>query len=426
MSTKTNMFLVTVILFSSSLVTFAANAGTGEGTAEDPLLVSTVIVPSIAHGKINIVGNTQLAAFFAGNTSDGTSGKPYVIQGFEINAGGTGSAIYIEDTDKHLIIQSCNVQGSGNTVGSAGIRLNNCTNVIVRWNTLANNAYHGIHVEAGSHDVMIEGNAITSNARIGISLYDVRDVMVSQNTITGASNLTSIGINVETATNVTVQLNNMSSPMAYGIWFTGGVYQGRITGNRITNCSYTGISITESSMVVVDNNIVTRCSYHGLEIFNDCCDSNITHNLVTYCGFAGIRFYNGNDNITGNKIWYNAFVHNRDGESLTRWMVPTENDWDVGGIGNYWGDYRERYPAATQSGNVWNTPYAINETTYAADHDYFPLVSIDLITGQGPGPTGTPLIEAALWIILIAFLAAAALVVFKAHQLGVLLPRSYK
>ncbi|MBN2152898.1 MAG: right-handed parallel beta-helix repeat-containing protein [Candidatus Lokiarchaeota archaeon] len=404
-----------------------SETGTGNDTSDEALKRYPAIAPSVAHGKINVVGNTQLAAFFAGNTSDGTQGNPHVIQGFEIGAGGAGSAIYLADTNLHVIIQGCTLQGSGNTAGSAGIRLNNCTNVIVRWNSVTSNAYHGVHVEGGSSGITITGNTVSSNAMVGISLDQARDAMVSQNVITGASNITSTGINVKTATNVTVQMNNMSSPIANGIWFTGGVYHGRITGNRIANCYYTGISITESSMIVVDNNRVTRCNYHGLELFNDFCDNNITHNLVMDCGFAGIRFFNGNDNITGNKIWFNAFANNRDGESLTRWMVPAENDWDVDGIGNYWGDYRERYPDAPQSGNIWGTPYEINETTYTCDFDFFPLVSIDLITGEGtPDPTGLPGLEVALWIILIAFLAAAAMVVFKAHKLGVLFPWSTK
>lgn len=398
-----------------------ANISTIARLNDEILSYSLQVKPSAVHSKISIVGNAQLNAFFAGNSSDGTIGNPHIIQGFEINAGGTGSAIYIANTNKHVVIQGCTLQGSGSTSGSAGIRLNNCTNVIIRSNSITANAMHGVQVEAGSRFINIIGNTITANTYVGINLYYARDSIISKNVISGVSNSSSDGIILGNVMNVTASWNNISSLVGDGIWLSVARYC-HIIGNRITGCYYTGITSSESSHNLIENNIITRCTTYGFEIINDSCDNNITHNLVTNCRYAGIRFYNGNDNITGNKIWNNAFVNNRDGQSLTRWMNPGENDWDVNGIGNYWSDYTARYPDATQSGNIWSIPYAINETTNPEDHDHFPLVSIDLLgTDQGPVDAGW-----IIAIIVIAFIACAVLVVFKAYKIGVLFPPGFK
>ena len=102
-------------------------------------LIPGTIQESVVHSKINLNGNAQLSTFFVGNMSDGSAGNPYIMENFEINAGGTGSAIYIRNTNKHIIIQNCIVRGSGIMIFSAGIFLYNCTNVIIRWNTATQN-----------------------------------------------------------------------------------------------------------------------------------------------------------------------------------------------------------------------------------------------------------------------------------------------
>jgi hypothetical protein len=54
--------------------------------------------------------------------------------------------------------------------------------------------------------------------------------------------------------------------------------------------------------------------------------------------------------------------------------------WDDGsGSGNYFSDYTTRYPAATNDGNVWDTPYVIDSN----NQDNYPLVDIVDYTVEG-------------------------------------------
>jgi len=48
------------------------------------------------------------------------------------------------------------------------------------------------------------------------------------------------------------------------------------------------------------------------------------------------------------------------------------NFWDDGVEGNYWSDYEEKYPNATEidGTGIWNTPYVIDEY----NQDNYPLV----------------------------------------------------
>ncbi|MHA1511839.1 MAG: hypothetical protein ACTSRX_08985, partial [Promethearchaeota archaeon] len=53
-------------------------------------------------------------------------------------------------------------------------------------------------------------------------------------------------------------------------------------------------------------------------------------------------------------------------------LVDNPNNWDNGVLGNYWGDFVERYPDATSSNGIWwDSEYGVNATTY---NDTRPLV----------------------------------------------------
>jgi len=58
---------------------------------------------SANHATININGSAALAAF-PDKTGAGIEGNPYIIEDLVIDAGGSGSAICISNTDAHLTI----------------------------------------------------------------------------------------------------------------------------------------------------------------------------------------------------------------------------------------------------------------------------------------------------------------------------------
>jgi parallel beta-helix repeat protein len=124
-----------------------------------------------------------------------------------------------------------------------------------------------------------------------------------------------------------------------------------------------GVQLYDSS----DNTFET-CKFRDNEI--GCYLINSFRNAFRFCNFSdnkvvGLNVSNSYDNI----IYYNTFFNN----SVQAWD-DSINHWNSTEIGNYWSDYTEKYPEATDSDNngVWDTPYEIPGNS---NKDYYPLVN---------------------------------------------------
>ncbi len=84
------------------------------------------------HSPILIDGNSELDAFFSGNSSDGTISNPYIVEYFDINVSDLGSGIEIRNVNKYLIIRNSKIRFSGNNwvTDDSGIELFNCSNIV--------------------------------------------------------------------------------------------------------------------------------------------------------------------------------------------------------------------------------------------------------------------------------------------------------
>ncbi len=108
------------------------------------------------------------------------------------------------------------------------------------------------------------------------------------------------------------------------------------------------------------------------------CDTGVTlgpfadGNAVTHGSFANgvglgatVMFGNCRDN----SFHHNGFYRNN-GSRVQVSDRGADDAWDDGAEGNWWSDYADRYPGATNDGRVWDTPYSIP----AGAEDGFPLV----------------------------------------------------
>jgi hypothetical protein len=68
-------------------------------------------------------------------------------------------------------------------------------------------------------------------------------------------------------------------------------------------------------------------------------------------------------------------------------------------MGNYWSDYLTRYPNATETDGVWNTPYVID----ANNTDYYPLTVQYAVIPEFPSFLILPLFMIATLLALIIY-----------------------
>jgi parallel beta-helix repeat protein len=209
-------------------------------------------------------------------------------------------------------------------------------------------------------------------------------------TLQGTGANFSIGIDLSNRDNVTVKamqigsfqfglyLNSSSGNSIYGNTITNNsnIYlysssNNNITGNYVKN-NWNGIALWPSSNhnIISGNNITNN----EIGISLDWSSNNIiSGNTITNNERNGIWLFASSNNI----IYHNNFVNNTKQVYDFDWdyphMFPSVNLWDDGaGKGNYWSDYEERYPNATElnGSGIWDTPYVIDEK----NQDNYPIV----------------------------------------------------
>lgn len=135
-------------------------------------------------------------------------------------------------------------------------------------------------------------------------------------------------------------------------------YENR-TGLTISGIKDVGQVILVNSSNCIIERLDISDSYYAVML--DSSSNNNIHNNKFKNNYYGIYLVESTNNI----IWNNCFFNNT--EHATGDI--NSNQWYYGATGNYWSDYTEKYPSATNNGRVWNTPYHIGDIT-----DPFPLV----------------------------------------------------
>ncbi len=346
---------------------------------------------SIIHDPIYIDGDIAMDAFFAGNGTDGLSYETaYVLEDLEIDAGGVGSAIRLENTSRYLIIRNCTVNGAEFTYGEAGIALHGVNNVYITENNIQFNNLVGVFFFESSHNEVFQ-NHIGNNSH-GILVESHSNFnFISQNVIHSDNGN---GILFENSSYNTAVDNRISDA-----WFGVSIYKNatfsNLTNNQLENNnigidvdvqsnyttiyhntvleSYDGIVLNGSSYAVIDNNAVSDIINVGV-ILNNVSDSIVKGNLIENSR-VGIHAFNS----SGNSIFMNKLATC----SFSLAIDDGINNWNNSKLGNYWDDYEIRYPAASTSDNrIWNTPYQINTSTV---YDYKPMVATGLPYVTTPG-----------------------------------------
>lgn len=354
-------------------------------------LTTDLPLASASHAPINIIGNSAMDAFFAGNGTDGLSYETaYVLEGLEIDAGGVGSAIRFQNTSRYLLIRNCTLTGAEFTIGEAGAAFYEVENVFITESTIQYNNYigiyfsestnnevfqnyignntHGIIFSRSSNLNFVSDNVIHSDSGNGIQFDNSSYNTALDNRIFGAS----YGISIFNQTMHTNLTNNLLETNQIGIDIDVFSNHSTIYHNTIAQ-GLNGIVLNSSNHAAIENNAISDVSGFGV-ILNDVSDSTITGNLIEHSRI-GMQAFDSSDNF----IYMNKFADCSYSCALDNGV----NDWNSSKFGNYWGDYEARYPAAsTDDDRIWNTPYQINTTSV---YDHRPMVATGLPSVTTPG-----------------------------------------
>jgi parallel beta-helix repeat protein len=270
-----------------------------------------------------------------------------------IDGKGSGGVVYINSA--YVNISGFTIRNGGYWPGYAGICIGTHHNNITD-NIISNN-WEGIGV-FGEHNTISFNNILKNyNGTWAMSS--------SKNTITRNNiclNRVGIIFCLDCHKNI-IKSNNISSNNG-GISFLWDCYNNIIKSNNISS-NNGGIGMSGSRNNSIIGNNVSSNYYNGISIGYYSFNNIVNNNTVT-SNSNGIRIQTYADS-PNNIIYHNNFINN------TKNAYDEDNNtWDDGEYGNYWSDYRAKYPFARKlrKKGIWDTPYEISED----NKDNFPLI----------------------------------------------------
>jgi len=246
---------------------------------------------STISGKIHIDNNWTDARDAGICTGDGTYSNPYIIEDLVIDGGGSGSCIWIENSDVYFKIENCTLY----TSGKAGIRLSVVNNSQLLDNNCSSNLSRGIYLEYSNNNT-ISGNTANNNWYYGICIEYSNNNNISENT---ANNNWYDGICIEYSKNNTISGNIMNK---CGLTLFG--YLEELSSHNI----YTTNLVNGKPLYYYLNEInlgPNNFTNAGQLILVNCTDSLISNLNTSYCSQGISLYYCDNNNITGNTANYN-------------------------------------------------------------------------------------------------------------------------
>jgi len=231
-----------------------------------------IICKSAALGRIYINGDTELG-LFQNKTGNGTVNDPYIIENFEIDAGGINSSIWIENVHDYLVIKNCFLNNSATGPFDSGIRLENCDNINITGCNITSNSY-GIYLFS-SDNINISNNFIFNNNKHGIWFSYSDNNKVINNSI-WTNNETGIDLGISSFNIITK--NEISVNSQYGInvetiSINNSIYQNSFVNNSM------GDAIDDGTQNSWDNGILGNYWENYSIIYPDASNDGLIWNV---------------------------------------------------------------------------------------------------------------------------------------------------
>jgi parallel beta-helix repeat protein len=258
-------------------------------------------------------------------TGMGTYSNPYIIEGLEIDAGGSGSCVLIENSNTYFIIRNCKVYNARYQHYDAGIKLYNTNNGTLTYNNCSNNEGSGIFLYNNCDNNSISENIANNNSE-GFSLWeDCDDNTISgntannnsegisvqfysdDNTISGneANNNRDYGIGVFYYSDDNIVSGNTINSNDWGIFTYGLCHNNTISGNVAFNNTI-GITLSAGNDNIISGNIANNNLDYGISIDSYCNYNTISGNIVTNSQYGIYLEISNDNNISENTLSDNS------------------------------------------------------------------------------------------------------------------------
>lgn len=272
-----------------------------------------------------------------------------------------------------------------------GIRLIRTSKCIVS-NCNFNSDVCGLAVDTSCNN-LIQNNTF-NNAFLGIVGFQLSHYVhiINGNTVNGKAllyytNQTNLLLDFEAGQIILVNCSNSHIRNLTLNDTTFGAYVAFSDNVTVSNNSFinSGVVLDYSKdITIISNNIHDNDHSGGIGVLRS-NNNKIISNTIYNHDIKAIRFYSSNNNIIkSNSIYnnelgidlgssnYNTIYHNNL-DNIQNAKDDGNNTWDNGKHGNYWGDYREKYPKARRIWlkGIWDTPCDIPG---GDNKDQYPLI----------------------------------------------------
>jgi len=339
----------------------------------------------------------------SGFTVEGaTEGWPYYSMGIRIESANHcnvsnnivkdnyGGIVFVNSSENNIVNNKVSLNGYGGS-----IYFKNSSNNLISNNTASTNNFHGIYLEFSPNTTLINNNASNNSCGYidvsGVYLFNsdnctIKDNIASNNLGEGHG----YGIYVSNSRNCLIENNTASCNGCYYRYGIGyGVYLHSssnitLTDNNVSS-NLCAIYLFDSNNNTIIDNIIQKnnVSIHLTISSNNTITGNIATNSVygvclSCCDPYGVHYGSSSNNNSiisndisnslygiyvfksdNNKIYHNNFINN----TVQGYDNTGTNSWDNGypSGGNYWSDYKEKYPDAKEidGSGIWKAPYNI-------------------------------------------------------------------
>jgi len=394
------------------------SSATTSGTSDSSVNPSTLK----PHQPILIDG---LGGFTASNgvtAGDGTSGNPFIIQGWSIDASGA-NGIEIRNlpnawsTPVFFVVRNVFIHSESNS--SADIVIdsvqgsqeacfecrNNIFNGVIANSTLVDNA-EGI-VISSSANIEVSGLSI-KNTNIAIDCTNYSQFLQIRTNIISDSRYgvymrciindifyntirdTDYGIMLVNSGSIDAEHNSISTPRGFTLQGTGNVVMAsnQISGGAgfTTQLFQYGIDMTVPQDVSVEDNLITNtgptqgqngpagvkvegCGVDPVTGQPSSCNTVIVGNTISVGNATGVALFPS----SGVEVFHNNFMNNM----IQAFDQSGLNTWDNGypSGGNFWSDYTAVDNCSGPQQNICPSPDGIGDTPYVFNYnqDNYPL-----------------------------------------------------